>query len=218
MLVNSLISEALRYHAGGQSRVTREDLEDIAAEKSLQVMRKIELGEWEVADRQPAEVRGYLSKVARNGLVDWLRAVRRFVEPSKDEPREWPAETADPERVAGVMSTPVPPDDLVEGTEFIQALRACAGRLEPRSRLVWFLRVLCGMSGKEIATHPRVSLRAGHVNVLLQRTREKMRQCMKAKGHEPRDMPVGAFVRIWEICQFDEIPSLGELEHESPTG
>ena len=59
-------------------------------------------------------------------------------------------------------------------------------------------------STKEIAAHPLVSLKAGHVNVLLHRAREAMRTCMRSKGHEPRDMPVGTFVELWKACRLDE--------------
>lgn len=96
------------------------------------------------------------------------------------------------------------PDNLVERREFTAALRRCAAELDTRSRRIWFLRILCEMSSKKIATHPQVSLGVNHVDVLLYRARRMIRECMSTKGFEPGDMPPGTFIELWMSCGLDE--------------
>jgi DNA-directed RNA polymerase specialized sigma24 family protein len=86
----------------------------------------------------------------------------------------------------------------VERKEFVEALRHCTERLKVRARFAWFLRVFHEMSSKEIATHPAVRLKVSHVDVLLQRSRKAIRDCMERRGFEPKDMPSGAFVELWQ--------------------
>jgi DNA-directed RNA polymerase specialized sigma24 family protein len=90
----------------------------------------------------------------------------------------------------------------VERRDFAQALRGCAEELKPRSRLVWFLRIFCSMSSKEIAVHPEVKIKASHVDVLMQRARDAVRDCMRRKGYKPQDMPPGTFVEIWKTFRM----------------
>ncbi len=89
LLLNSLISQYLRFHITRQGRVPVEDLEDIAAEKSLDLLRKNESGTWDAVSRPTEEIKGFLSKVARNGLVDRLRAIGRHIQPAGKDPAEW---------------------------------------------------------------------------------------------------------------------------------
>ena len=63
---------------------------------------------------------------------------------------------------------------------------------------IWFLRVFYGTSSKDIALHPKISLKVSHVDVLLQRSRQTIRKCMNRRGYEPRDMPPGTFVELWK--------------------
>jgi DNA-directed RNA polymerase specialized sigma24 family protein len=106
---------------------------------------------------------------------------------------------------------PDPPDVLVERREFAQALRECARRLQPRSRLIWFFRVFYGMSSKQIAVHPEIALQAAHVDVLLQRVRHAVRECMHANGFEPRDMPPGTFTELWKEFHLDRIVAVDRM-------
>lgn len=206
LLLNSLLSQYLRFHTSRLGRVPQEDLEDIASGKSLEIMRQIELGMWDVTSgTTPPQVTGYLSRVAKNGLVDRLREIGRRVEPTAENQPEWDVDVSGQGGTTPMMGNPDPPDRQVERREFVEALRDCVHKMESRSRLVWFFRVLCGMSSKEIAAHPRLSLKPGHVDVILQRSREMMRNCMHQKGHEPHDMPVGTFVELWKTCQLDAV-------------
>lgn len=205
LLLNSLLSQYLRFHAGRLGRVPQEDLEDIASGKSLEIMRRIELGVWEVTSSDTPQISGYLSRVARNGLVDRLREMGRRVETTEEDLAEVDFDANGPRGVKSAAGNPDSPDQQVERREFVEALRECADKMASRARLVWFLRVLCGMSSKEIGAHPRVSLKPGHIDVILQRSREMMRNCMEQKGHEPHDMPVGTFVELWKSCELDSV-------------
>jgi DNA-directed RNA polymerase specialized sigma24 family protein len=208
LLLNSLISQYLRFHITRQGRVPVEDLEDIAAEKSLDLLRRIESETWDPVPRPTEEITGFLSKVARNGLVDRLRAIGRRIELAGEDPAESQIDSAARRSVAETMSIPDPPDRGVERGEFVAALHDCVSAMEARSRLTWFFRVLCGMSSKEIAAHPRVLLKASHVDVLLQRSRHAMRDCMRRKGYEPSDMPPGSFAEAWRACHLDQLEDL----------
>ena len=99
------------------------------------------------------------------------------------------------------MSPNFAPDAILEQREFAQALRACVEKLKPRMRRIWFLRVFCEMPSKQIATHPDVRRKAGHIDVLLQRGRELIRACMSKRGYEPREMPPGALSELWQLYQ-----------------
>lgn len=204
LLLNSAFSQYLRFHSSRMGSVSREDLEDIAADKSLDLIRRIELLAWEPTERSPSEITGYLSKVARNGLVDRLRELGRWVEVATEDQPEWDPDLTVLEASYDPRIPPDSPSSRLERKEFTDALRGCAEELEPRSRIIWFLRVLCQHSSKEIATHPQVSIRASHVDVILHRARQALQECMRGKGCEPSDMPAGTFVELWESCRLDD--------------
>jgi hypothetical protein len=67
------------------------------------------------------------------------------------------------------------------------------------------------MRTKEIAAHPRVGLKPGHVDVLMQRARSGIRECMQQKGYQPQDMLPGTFVELWRIFA-DEIEGIADTE------
>jgi len=185
LILNAVISRFLRGHARTLGRISAQDREDIAAQKSLDLLRRIEQGTWDMEEREPAEIAGFLSQVARYGLLDFLRADRRRKDPPP--PREMDSE--------GMSEW---------GREYVRALRQCVAHLTDRARRIWFFRVLCSMPSKEIASHPDVRLKSGHVDVVLQRARQAMRECMEQQGYEPRDMPPGTFVELWRAYRFGE--------------
>jgi RNA polymerase sigma factor (sigma-70 family) len=203
LLLNSLLSQHLRYHVHRQGQLPHEDLEDLASDKSLELLRKLEKGTWDVTGRSQSEISGYLSMVARNGLVDRLRRAGRWVRPADDRQLEEDLEAASSNPDADLRIVMESPDKLVERREYAMAIRDCIEQLEGRSRIAWFLRVLCGMSSKQIAVHPKVSLNASHVDVLMQRARGMVKDCMRRKGFSPQDMPPGTFVELWKACQLD---------------
>ena len=101
------------------------------------------------------------------------------------------------------MSTSDPTDARVKRGEYAAALCGCAERLKPRSRSIWLLRVLFELPSKQIATHPEVTLNPGHVDVILQRCRQIIRDCMQKLGYEPRDMPPGTFAELWKAFRLE---------------
>lgn len=204
LLLNSAISEYLRFHTRRLGSASREDLEDIAADKSLDLLRKIELKVWDPTARSPSEITGFLSKVARNGLVDKLREEGRRVEIATEEQPEWDPDLSVLETPDDTRRPPDPASNLLESKEIARVLRQCTEELDPRSRLVWFLRVFCQLSSKETAVHPQVSLRSSHVDVILHRARNSLRECLLSKGCEPGDLPPGTFVELWEVCRLDD--------------
>jgi RNA polymerase sigma factor (sigma-70 family) len=194
LLLHAALSGYLHRHAIRLGGVPAEDLEDLAAEKSLDLLRRCEQGMWSLEGREPGEIVVYLSHVARNGLLDLQRRVhRRFqAEPEDEGESPWDRPAA---------RNPGPdveaPDTGVERRDFARALRSCAEHLNPRDRRIWFFRIFYEMSSKEIAAHPEVSLKASHVDVLLQRCRQAIRTCLARQGYAPGDMPRGVFGELW---------------------
>lgn len=201
-ILNGIFSMYLRMHAARMGWIGREDREDLAAEKSLEILRRLESGKTDFGDRSPGEIAGFISKSARNELLDFLRKDSRRVETGGDEREGWD--------VGGVEGNPAlsaadSPDVAVERLEFIGNLRRCVARLNPRSRLCWFYRVFYGMVSKNIAVHPRIRLKPGHVDVLLQRSRDAIRECMQRAGFDIREMPPGTFAELWKAFRLEGV-------------
>ncbi|MCK4305984.1 MAG: sigma-70 family RNA polymerase sigma factor [Candidatus Eisenbacteria sp.] len=196
LLLNSSIFSYLQQHTTRLGVASREDLEDLAAENALDLLRRITNGKWEITNRHPAEVAGYLSTVARHALMALQRRSRRRALPRDENRDEWDMGQTG---AGQTMGTVVSPDQRLECREFAAALRQCAEELSPLARRVWFLRVFCQMSSAAIAAHPEVGIRASHVDVRLQRTRRTMRACMKKRGYAPQDMPPGTFAELVKL-------------------
>lgn len=77
LLLNSSIHMKLRVIAPALGRFDPADLADIAAQKSLELLRRAEEGAWDVGGRNAGELAGFLGQVARHGLVDHLRRRER---------------------------------------------------------------------------------------------------------------------------------------------
>jgi RNA polymerase sigma factor (sigma-70 family) len=203
LLLNTSLRQYVRAHASRLGRIRPEDVEDIAASKSLDLMCKAESGRWSPAGRSTEEIVAYLSASARNGLVDLLRDRERFRQPDEAHSAQWLAGRA----VNAEHVNWETPELEGERRDFALAVRDCAARLQARARKVWFFRAFYDMSSKEIAAHPEIALKPGHVDVLLQRTRQALKECLAARGYESQEMPPGCFAEIWEsmTCEGGEI-------------
>jgi RNA polymerase sigma factor (sigma-70 family) len=202
------LSQYLRSHASRLGGISREDIEDLAEEKSLDLINRIVSKKTDFSDRSPPEIASFLSKVARNDLLDFLSRSRRRVVPDDENAAEWD--------VAGIsegimMNKTDQPDVKVEREEFTRALRQCIENLDWRSRLIWFFRVFYGMSSKDIAVHPEIDVKPGHVDVILQRSREAIRRCMQRKNYQPNDMPPGTFTELWKELRLNSVIKRAEL-------
>jgi RNA polymerase sigma factor (sigma-70 family) len=193
LILQSALVRFARAHAprvGGQP--SREDIEDLASEKALELARRLESGAWDPSGHGPHEIAGFLGTVARNGLVDLFRRRGKHVE-LHDEETEVTTMHARVDETAGAR---------VESRAFAGALRDCAATLKERDRSVWFFRVFYELPSREIAAHPEIRLKAPHVDVILQRCRRVIRDCMTKKGHEVTELPPGTFVHLWEMLRM----------------
>jgi RNA polymerase sigma factor (sigma-70 family) len=205
-----ILAHALRRYLESQeisrASLCPEDIEDLASEKSFDLMRKLESGKWGIADRSGAEIAAFLAATARNGAVDHLRSPKhrhRVGGKAAERAADLPGLTETPREA---------PDSPLERRAFIEALRDCAGRLSPRSRRIWFFRVFYGLATKEIAAHPGIALKPGHVDVVLSDVRRTVSDCMEAKGQRLRQLPVGSFFEIWKSfreIRFTEVGTNG---------
>lgn len=193
VLLSTGLHRYLRLHASRMAAVADDDLRDLAAEKTLGLIGRIVSGAWDVEGRTGGEVAAYLSAAARNTLVDWLRRENVLVRPG-DEPGE---EERDDVRTIGAVGAAGDADEGVRNREFAEALLACAGALEERARRAWFFRTFYDMPSREIAAHPDVAVRVGHLDVILFRSRQALRRCMTRKGHSLETVPPGAFAELW---------------------
>jgi RNA polymerase sigma factor (sigma-70 family) len=212
LLLNLALRRYLRAHSAGY-RVTPEDLEDIAATKSLELIRRAEESGWDVSGREAAEVASYVSTVAKHGLVDLFRT-EKTIDRQVGEDAEG---RMDADALRRASRAPAAGEAAAERAEFVTALRESIAALKPRDRRIWFFRVFHEMATKEISSHPDVRLRPGHVDVILQRCRDAIRATMEARGFEPREMPPGTFAMLWETMHADRslMPSSADPRDEA---
>jgi RNA polymerase sigma factor (sigma-70 family) len=204
VLVNSLLLHYLRLHSRGRRSVSEVDREDIAAEKTLDLLSRIESGEWDPGSH--SGLPGFLSTVARNGLIDTLRKAGRHTkwieEPCKDS-----SDDAHGTRTPSDGEWAADPVRIAEDRDFSRALRDCVENLQPKARRIWFYRVLYDLPSREIATHPSVGLRPGNVDVILQRCRGAVGDCLARKGYGAQDLRPGTYT---ELCRAFLVPGTAE--------
>jgi len=199
LILHSVTFRFLRRHASGNARVTPDDLEEIAEKRVSDLLCRMRSSEWVMTRRPPNEVAPYLSRVARNGLATFLgRRHRRITTIAGG------AQNAIGIEGKAMQAAGEGPEAGVERREFARALRECAEKLDPRVRLIWYLRVFCGLSSRQIAAHPEVQLKPSHIDVLLMRGRRAIKAAMRARGYSPADMPAGCFVEIWRAFRLEE--------------
>ena len=194
LLLNTALLRYLHPSNRRGANLSREDREDVAAEKSLDLLARAESGTWCIDGRSPAEIAAFVAKAGWHGAVDHNRREAKWVWSREDREGETEAlPVPDAERRG-----PPSPAARVEQREFALALKECATHLQPRARRAWFFRVFYDLSTKEIAAHPEIALQPAHVDVLLQRCRESARECMHNKGYESADMSQGTFAELWK--------------------
>jgi DNA-directed RNA polymerase specialized sigma24 family protein len=208
VLLNAGLQRYLRSHAARLGGLAPDDLEDLAATKSLELINRAVEGVWNPTGRTAAEVAGYLARVARNEVLDLKQHAGRFLafpdgEPGSgdlDEPRVV-GEASFASTAAGLDASGVDrgesPDLAVERGEFTAALVDCVGALAPRNRRVWIFRTLFEMRSRDIAVHPDVGIEPGHVDVVFSRARRTIQGCLDRKGHSLETIPRGVFVDLW---------------------
>jgi DNA-directed RNA polymerase specialized sigma24 family protein len=196
LLLNSALSRYARWHAWRYGGLPPEDVEDVIAEKSLDLQRKVESGRWDLSERSAGEIAAYISKVARNGLLTCRGRRARGATCVRETRMTWNEEHR--LRVAGAGQI----SPTVEKSEYAGALIACVRQLGDHARSAWIFRAFLRMTTKEIASHPEVQLKPTHVDVLLSRTREAIRECMRSKGYESAEMPPGTFIELWNAFRL----------------
>lgn len=187
-LLHAAVFAALRQQACRVARFSREDLEDLAAVKALELLRQAESRKWSTEGRHAGEVVAFVLRVARNGLIDLARSRGREAPhaPSLLEdgatPVERDVEAEDPSDVAATR-------------EFVAALEHCVDALQPRAREVWYRAAVLERPSRETAA--AMTLKVGHVDVLVQRSRAALVACMAKSGHRSTEVSPRAFVRLW---------------------
>lgn len=190
-VLHAALFASLRAQAHRVPAASREDLEDIASSKALEILSRAEEGLWTPAGRPAHEIAGFVTRVARNGLIDLARRRGREVAPPEDE-EAWRDRLGETHSAIGPS-----PDDQTAANEFVVALVECVATLAPRSRAVWFQRVFLEAASRDIAEQCEV--RPAHVDVLVQRARIALRACMVSKGHGEAEARPGVFATLWPM-------------------
>lgn len=191
-LVHLGIARYVRSHAGRLGPVSAEDVRDIAADKTLALMRKLEAGEWSPAHSDDRQLCAFLSTLARNGLVDHLRRA------TAAHPR--PAGAASPAD-GGEPRPHEAPSRALFRIVFPRALLDCLAGLSPRARRIWFLRTFYDLPSKTISRDAGVRISSAAVDMTLARVRVALRVCMRHKGFDAHELPPGTFVAVWEAIE-----------------
>lgn len=185
-LLNLVMQVQVRAAARRLGRIDEDDVLDVAADKTLDLVRRIDDGRWQPEAAGADHLRGFLATVARNGVVDVLRLRGREVS-------GFDADGVD------AVRKPTALDPGALGTEYARTLVRCLRGLTERARWVWLLRVIHEVPSAEVGRHPDVGMSAGGVDMLLSRTRRHIEACMESHGLDPRVAPGGTFVALWEI-------------------
>jgi RNA polymerase sigma factor (sigma-70 family) len=183
--------------------VPADRLEDLAAEKALELVQRLDCGGWRPLDTSAGELVSFISTVARNALVDELRRERQGPATPQEQVRRM-AETQGRITVA--------PDLQLERRKFVERLVNCADTLKAEHRTVWLFRVLYELPSKVIAAHPEVRLKASHVDVILNRCRAQILACMTAHGYAVGELPAGTFAELWARYRGETSPD--EAAHD----
>ncbi len=203
IILNSVLIKDLRYHALRKWSFLSADIEDIASEKSLDLLMRAEAGTWSLNERSDGEITGFLSTVARNGLIDRLRKTGREELAGDEESRD----VADSPTIISEGAPAA--DNLIETREFIVALQGCVGKLKRQWQRIWFFRTFYEMKSTEIAEHPDIVLKAAHVDVILQRSREALGRCMEERDLRLQALPPGSFLEVWLAFEAAAHPPQG---------
>lgn len=189
LLVDMAMTAYIHRYLRSHGHLEREEIRDIASDKTLAVLRSLDTGTFDPVALTPAQVRGYLSAVARNGLVDSLRRNGKrgrteFTSNVLAELREAPATDGAEINVALA--------------QFVEALSDCVARLTPRARRVWFMRVFLELPSRVVGARAEIAMSPAAVDMLQSRTRRMLRACLEGKGFDAGDVPPGTFVAVWE--------------------
>ena len=196
-----LLVMVLRRRIRAESRrlgpIDDDDLADLASEKALELIHRIDAGEWEPDSMPEEKIVGYVSSAARYGLIDTLRRSERRATDLEPDIESVAAG-------AGVDSSGVePPHVAAERAAFVDAIVSCAGNLTTTHRTIWLFRVFLDMPSKAIAAHPAVGLKPGHIDVILGRCRDRLRTCVQSAGYDVGHAPPGTFAALWKAFRLD---------------
>jgi len=209
-----LVNEALivyLWRCGADRDTEPEDIRDIASEKSLELLQRLGNGSWKLGESSPGRVCAFLSTTARNAWIDHVR--------TRETRRQVPADPSSVSDVVRVFQYAPGAADAVDSAidrgRFVEAFRGCVASMQPRVRQLWLMRVLLGMSTKDIARHPDVDMRPAAVDVAMGRCRKQMVRCMKSKGFEPGSLPPGTAAALWESFRHMTRGSMADAEQHT---
>lgn len=207
-VLHAALFASLRTQAGRIAATSAEDLEDLASQKALELLLRAEEGAWDPGGRPDHEVAGYVARVARHALVDLARKRGREA-PPPDDPEAWEVVvTAQSPAATG-------PEDEFVAREFALALRDCVATLAPRARFAWRRRVFLERPSREIAE--ALGIGAAHVDVVVQRARASLRDCMQSKGQADAEVRPGAVGELWwQMMSEPEHDGTREAAHDGP--
>lgn len=194
LLINGALLAYLAAAAAGRPFfVDPEVRRDIASEKALALLRRLQDGSWDPAASGPGQICSFLNSVARNGLADYERT--SAAERRRSEKIQAAQAGRDPWRVEEMDAAH--PDNAVWGERFARELLECLHGLTARARRIWFLKVFYELGSIEVGRHPTLRMTQGAVDVAYSRGRRQVQECLAGRGYDARPFPVGTFATVW---------------------
>ncbi|MCP4546894.1 MAG: sigma-70 family RNA polymerase sigma factor [bacterium] len=200
LILHNALQIFLQTHSRHYPTITDDDRHDLATEKSLGLLFRIESGAWDLSDRHPLEIARYLSRVARNGMTNLCKKNDRMIRIMDEDTENSQAYYVN--RAEQLISRETP--EIHMGRKrYARALCSCFATLAPRLRKIWIFRVFGGLSSKMIAEHPEIKLKASHVDVLLHRSRQAISLCLRKRGFDSSDVQQGVFAEVLAVFLQD---------------
>lgn len=194
LLIHGALLAGLAAAAAGRPYfVDPEVRRDIASDKALALLRRLEDGSWDPAASGPGQLCSFLNTVARNGLADYERT--SAAERRRSEKIQEARVGRDPWRQQETDAAQ--PDNAVWGERFARGLLECLQGLTARARRIWFLKVFYELGSREVGRHPTLKMKQGAVDVAFSRGRYQVQECLAARGYDAGPFPVGTFAAVW---------------------
>ncbi|MBE0564477.1 MAG: sigma-70 family RNA polymerase sigma factor [Krumholzibacteria bacterium] len=188
VLVVGALELKIRRQAGPAAGRDHEWSYDLAVQTALGIVARFAGGDWDPRAFAPAQLQAYFALLARNRIIDHSRSAA-----GKRPQREIATGMEVGDRVG------VPPDSGGPDRSLLAAaVAACARKLSPRARRVWFLRVFHEFPSRRVGAHPQVGMTPAAVDMAVSRANRQVRECLARQGYEAGDFGTGSFAACWE--------------------
>jgi DNA-directed RNA polymerase specialized sigma24 family protein len=169
---------------------------DIASQKALDIVQRIQSGAWNPQPMRAAQWVVFVRRVARNSVIDVQRSRHR--EPISHETL---AGDGDSLLASFDFRRAQDPSNDLDRARFAKAFFECIRLLTRKAATIFFFRVFYEFSSSQIASHEEVRMNAKAVDVALVRARKAMSGCLARKGFTSSEIPTGVYAELWDYFE-----------------